>query len=240
MKSYKTRDDAFVGSYVNKGVGQSTNYVAPARDNLGEAMLSEGTIPLSGPFDDAFALAQAVLMSDPGQGLDEDTLVHRSGDELVGGSKTFTDALTKIGGAYVEDVTLRIDAKAGTYRKIIIGNGADDLWIITVDGETGVDEVGGDLIIQAVDDAGAPNTPITIKRKSSDLITLTRGLNTDSYYYVNGTMVVREQQLGMVGTVASATSGATYGATERQMLQDAHDASRILNVLLRQHGLIAT
>ncbi len=63
--------------------------------------------------------------------------------------------------------------------------------------------------------------------------------DTDNGYKVGGTTVVTSRQFGVSGTPASRTAGASYGSTERTMLQEAHDAVRTLLGALRTHGLIS-
>ena len=62
---------------------------------------------------------------------------------------------------------------------------------------------------------------------------------TANGYYVDGNKVVTNRQAGVSAALASRTAGATYGATEQTMLQEAHDAIRTLLVALRTHGLIS-
>ncbi len=58
-------------------------------------------------------------------------------------------------------------------------------------------------------------------------------------YYVAGAQVVTTRQPGVGAALVSRTAGATYGGTERTMLQEAHDRIRTLLVALRTHGLIS-
>lgn len=55
-----------------------------------------------------------------------------------------------------------------------------------------------------------------------------------------GTQVLTTQQTGIGTTPPVRTAGATYGATEQTMLQEAHDMARLLATKLKVHGLVAT
>lgn len=57
---------------------------------------------------------------------------------------------------------------------------------------------------------------------------------------VNSVQVITAQQAGLGASLSSMTATGTYGANEQTMLQQAHDKIRLLEVIIRAHGLGTT
>ena len=75
----------------------------------------------------------------------------------------------------------------------------------------------------------------------TNAILANRRIRTDAEgFYFSTIKVLGAQQSGLGATPPSRTAGATYGATEQTMLQEAHDKIRLLYGALKTHGMIAT
>jgi hypothetical protein len=90
-----------------------------------------------------------------------------------------------------------------------------------------------ELMIATTTDSGVSNTALSISG-NLDL------KGSSSNIFINGQYAMKARITGMGSALTASTAGAAYGGTEQTMLQDAHDAIRLLMAACKNHGFVAT